>query len=592
MHQRHNVKGKYNMDFRLEHPTPDRYREDWLSLNGVWDFEIDNERSGIAKKYFERDTLGKKINVPFCPESKLSGVEHTDFIMGVWYKRDFEIPSEWSGKRVLLHVGACDYHAKVYVNGKFVGEHKGGYTPFEFDITDKLEGGKNRLTVYAEDDTRDTRFMSGKQSDRYESYGCSYTRTTGIWQSVWLEAVNAERTVKYRAYPDIENCAVTLAVETTEFALGATLSVKAYFDDKEVGAISTKIASRVSTVSLSLSEKHLWSVGEGNLYDLIFAVERDGKVLDTLNGYFGLREIRLTKKGMYLNGKRIFGRFVLDQGFYPDGIYTAPSDAALVFDIEASMSLGFNGARLHQKLFEPRFLYHADRLGYMVFDETANWGLDHTEPTSVYSFLPEWLETMERDIAHPSVIGWCPFNETWDDGETGKHQYQPFIDLVYDVTRSVDPSRIIIGNSGSFPGKNDAHDVHDYEQNPEKFKSYYSETKDGVVRDQLYRSHPKRQKYDISCPIFVSEYGGIRWVVNGGDGWGYGESVKSEDEFFARLEGLTDVLLENEDIFAYCYTQLTDVEQEQNGLLDYRRNFKFPPEKIKEILGKKSVIEK
>jgi beta-galactosidase/beta-glucuronidase len=194
-----------------------------------------------------------KINVPFCPESKLSGVERTDFMLGVWYKRDFEIPADWSGKRVLLHVGACDYHARVYVNGKFVGEHKGGYTPFELDITDKLCEGKNRLTVYAEDDTRDMRFMSGKQCVRYESYGCSYTRTTGIWQSVWLEAADAARVVKYRAYPDIENAAVTLAVETTEFALGATLSVKALFDGREVGSVKTKIASRVSTVSLPLT---------------------------------------------------------------------------------------------------------------------------------------------------------------------------------------------------------------------------------------------------------------------------------------------------------------------------------------------------
>lgn len=579
------------MDFRLEHPTPDRYRESWLSLNGVWDFEIDNEQSGIAEGYPSRESLDMKINVPFCPESKLSGIAHTDFMMGVWYKRDFEIPTEWAEKRVLIHFEACDYHARVYVNGKFVGEHKGGYTPFAFDITDKLVDGKNRLTVYAEDDTRNKLYMSGKQSERYESYGCMYTRTTGIWQSVWLEAADAARVVKYRAYPDIENTAVTLAVETTEFALGATLAVKALFDGREVGSVKTKIASRVSTVGISLSEKHLWGVGEGNLYDLIFTVENDGKTLDVLNGYFGLREIRLAKSGMYLNGKRIFGRFVLDQGFYPDGIYTAPSDAALVFDIEASTSLGFNGARLHQKLFESRFLYHADRLGYMVFDETANWGMDHTNPDVIYTFLPEWLETMERDMAHPSLIGWCPFNETWDDGKTGKRQYQPFIDLVYDVTRSVDPSRIIVGNSGSFPGKSDAHDVHDYEQDVEKFKSYYSETKDGIVRDQIYRSYPKRQWYDISLPIFVSEYGGIRWVVNGGDGWGYGKSVEGESEFFSRLEGLTDVLLENEDIFAYCYTQLTDVEQEQNGLLDYHRSFKFPPEKIKKILAKKSALE-
>ena len=579
------------MDFRLEHPTPDRYRERWLSLNGVWDFEIDNERSGVAKEYFNRDTLNGKINVPFCPESKLSGVEHTDFMRGVWYKRDIEIPADWAGQRVLLHVGACDCCTSVYVNGKLAGKHNGGYTPFTFDITDFLTDGKGRLTVYAEDETREKSYMSGKQSDRYESYHCYYTRTTGIWQTVWLEAVNKARVEKYRAYPDIESCSVTLATETTEAALGKTLAIKAYFDGRLVGETKTKINSRVSTLGIALSEKHLWDLGEGNLYDLVFTVEDNGTVLDTLNGYFGLREVRLNKDGMYINGRRTFGRFVLDQGFYPDGIYTAPSDEALVFDIKASMSLGFNGARLHQKLFEPRFLYHADRLGYMVFDETANWGLDHTSEMAIYTFLPEWIETIERDISHPSVIGWCPFNETWDDGKTGKRQFQPLIDTVYEVTRAIDPSRIIVGNSGSFPGKTDAHDVHDYEQDPEKFRSYYEKAGEGIVTDQLKRSFPKRQSYDVSLPIFMSEYGAIRWVVGGGDGWGYGKSVEGEEDFFNRLEGLTDVLLENENIFAYCYTQLTDVEQEQNGLLDYHRNFKFAPEKIARILAKKSVLE-
>ncbi len=577
------------MDFRFEHPMPDRYRESWISLNGVWDFEIDNERSGQAKGYYNRTALDMKINVPFCPESKLSGVEHTDFMRGVWYTREVKIPNEWGGKRTILHIGACDYHAFVYVNGKIAREHKGGYTPFSFDITDLLEGDVNRITVYSEDETRDDMYMSGKQSDRLDSYHCFYTRTTGIWQSVWLEAADAARVLKYRAYPDVANTAVTLAVETTELALGAELGVKAYFGDREVGNVKTTVNSRLSTVAIPLSEKHLWDIGKGNLYDLVFEIKRGEETLDTMQGYFGLREVRLAKNGMYINGRRTFGRFVLDQGFYPDGIYTAPSDEALVFDIEASMKLGFNGARLHQKLFEPRFLYHADRLGYMVFDETANWGLDHTNPETIYTFLPEWLETVERDISHPSVIGWCPFNETWD--KEGRCQYQPFIDTVYDVTRAIDPSRIIIGNSGSFPGKNDAHDVHDYEQNPEKFKAYYEKAGEGVVEDQLYRSFPKRQYYDVSLPIFVSEYGGIRWVVGGGDGWGYGESVKSEEDFFRRLEGLTDVLLENENIFAYCYTQLTDVEQEQNGLLDYHRNFKFPPEKISKILSKKSVLE-
>ena len=574
---------------RCEHPRPDAVREDWLNLNGEWEFEIDNAVVGLEKKFETRTSLEGKIIVPFCPESKLSGVTHTDFMYAVWYKRDLDIPKYWDGKRVLLHIDACDYETVAFVNGKRVGSHQGGYTPFCFDITSALQNENNYVTVYAKDDTRSPKQVSGKQSPRLNSYGCLYTRTTGIWQTVWLEAVDACHIERYEAVSDVANSTVILSAETTEQALGATVRATVYFDGREVGSGETTILDRRSTFAVKLAEKHLWDVGQGNLYDVIFEVVKDGEVKDTLKGYFGLRDVRITRKGLYINGRNVFGRFVLDQGFYLDGIYTAPSDEALIFDIEASMKLGFNGARLHQKVFEPRFLYHADRLGYMVFDETGNWGLDHTDPMSIYHFLPEWMEEVKRDMSHPSVIGWCPFNETWD--QDGRRQNNDFIDMIFDVTRETDPTRPIVSNSGSFPCKSDVHDVHDYEQDPEKFKEYYSHVDEGIVKCQIFRTSPHRQKYDPAKPIFVSEYGGIRWVVGEGNGWGYGVSVNSEEEFLTRLKGLTDVLLDNKDIFAYCYTQLTDVEQEQNGMLTYDRKFKFDPEIIRAILARKSDYE-
>lgn len=575
---------------RQEHPRPDAVREDWINLNGEWDFEIDNECAGIEGHFENRDSLNCKIIIPFCPESRLSGVENTDFMNAVWYRRDIDIPTEWFGKKILFHIDASDYETTVFVNGKKVGSHKGGYTPFCFDITDVLKDSGNYVTVCAKDDTRSSKQISGKQSPRQGSFGCYYTRTTGIWQTVWLEAVDMCHIDRYEAVCDVENSTVILSAECSDGALGANLRAKVYFDGREVGRGETTILGRESTVTIKLSEKHLWDIGQGNLYDIVFELDRDGEIKDTLKGYFGLRDVRLTKDGFYLNGRRVFGRFVLDQGFYPDGIYTAPSDEALKFDIEASMKLGFNGARLHQKVFEPRFLYHADRLGYMVFDETGNWGLDHTDAMSIYNFLPEWIEEMRRDMSHPSVIGWCPFNETWDQGE--RHQNNDFINMIYDVTRAIDPTRPVITNSGSYPCRSDVHDVHDYEQDPVKFKEYYSHIQEGLVKCQIFRRHPDRQWYDPSRPVFVSEYGGIKWVVGKDDAaWGYGESVKSEEEFLTRLKGLTDVLLDNGNIFAYCYTQLTDVEQEQNGLLTYDRRFKFSPEAISSILAKRSVVE-
>ena len=577
---------------RSEHPRPDLMRDSWLSLNGEWDFEIDNSISGAARGFEKRDSLEGKITVPFCPESKLSGVGHTDFMYSVWYRRSLDIPSEWLGKRILLHIGACDYRTTVYVNGKRAGEHSGGYTPFVFDVTELLESEGNFVTIHAEDDLRTEKQVSGKQSPRYESYGCMYTRTTGIWQTVWLEAVNDAHVVSFKAYPCIADPSVTLSVKTSEASLGGRLTAEAFYDGRAVGKASTEINSALETLTVPLSEKQLWEVGNGRLYDLVFTLDKDGQT-DILRSYFGLRQVALTKKdGLMINGETVFGRFVLDQGFYPDGIYTAPSDDALVFDIEASMACGFNGARLHQKVFEPRFLYHADRLGYMVWGETGNWGLDHTLSESIYHFLPEWLEQLERDFSHPSLIGWCPFNETWD--KHGRQQSCAFIDNIYDVTKATDPTRPVIANSGSYPtSRTDVHDVHDYEQDPAAFYDNYKDAHNGIVNDQLMRSNRRRQFYRPELPIFVSEYGGIKWVeAQNGNAWGYGKDVKSEEEFFERLKGLTDALLGNTAIFGFCYTQLTDVEQEQNGLLTYERCFKFAPERYREIIGRKAAIEK
>ncbi|MBR2353491.1 MAG: beta-galactosidase [Clostridia bacterium] len=577
---------------RCEHPRPDRKREAWINLNGTWEFEIDNAKVGLEKKFYERKSLDGTITVPFSPESVLSGVGHTDFMNAVWYRREIDIPEAWTGKRVILHIDACDHTTTVFVNGQKVGTpHKGGYISFSYDITDFLKDSGNYLTVYAEDDIRSGKQFVGKQSKRLGSYGCHYTRTTGIWQTVWLEAVAEAYVVSYKAYPNISDPSVSLEVKTKGAKIGDVLRVKAFYEGALMGETETKLNSPSAFVKIALAETHLWECGKGRLYDLSFELISEAGT-DTMAGYFGLREVKLTKeKGLEINGKTVFGRFVLDQGFYPDGIITAPSDDALKFDVEASMACGFNGARLHQKVFEPRFLYHADTHGYMVWAETANWGFDHTEFANVEHCLPEWMEEVERDFSHPSIIGWCPFNETWD--LDGKCHSVALIDMIYDVTKMLDNTRPVIANSGSFPTtRTDAHDVHDYEQDPETLRSYYAKMDEGILMDQLQRGYPKRQIYKSELPVFVSEYGGIKWVMEeDATAWGYGKSVTTEEEFFARLEGLTDVLLENPPIFGYCYTQLTDVEQEQNGLLTYDRRFKFAPEKYARIFAKKAKIE-
>ena len=593
---------------RPEYPRPQLAREDWINLNGEWEFEVDRSVSGKARKIQEAEHLADRILVPFCPESQLSGVNYKDFMNCVWYLRRLELPEEWKvgafekGERVILHFGAVDYFATVYINGREVGSHKGGYASFSMDITDRLDrSGENILTVCAEDDVRSGRQPGGKQSMVYASEGCYYTRTTGIWQTVWLEKVPAAHIKSIRIYPDVENTRVRI---TAQVAGSGTLKVQAFYEGRKMGLGSAcvgcgtraaagkpeesvegsrgeRASEGVADVVLDLKEEHLWEPGAGRLYDLTLSFGED-----QVTSYFGLRSVRMEGMRFLLNGKSVFQRLVLDQGFYPDGIYTAPCEEALIRDIKLSMAAGFNGARLHQKAFEPRFLYHCDRLGYLVWGEHANWDLDVSDYAALHVFLPEWMEILERDFNHPAIVGWCPWNETWD--VEGRRQRDENLAVTYLVTKQMDPTRPCIDTSGNYHVMTDIFDLHDYDQNAETFRRRYQRfTRENVLED----NHGSRQTYG-GQPIFISEYGGIKWDVDGGiPGWGYGEGPGTEEAFIERYRGLTDTLLDNEKMFGFCYTQLYDVEQEKNGLYTYDRKPKFDMEIFRRINSRRAAIE-
>ena len=549
---------------RPEHPQPQMERSAWRSLNGAWQFAFDFGRSGLDRHFERRDALDTTITVPFCPESVLSGVHYTDFIPAVWYARAFTLtPEELSG-RVLLHFGAVDYEAHVFVNGEPAGTHRGGYTSFCFDITDLCRAGENRLSVYAEDDNRSGKQPHGKQCESFDSQGCDYTRTTGIWQTVWLEFVPETYIQSVQYYPNITEG--TLLVQAKLCGAG-TFTVKASFEGRPCGEASARAENGFAAVTLPLSELHLWDVGQGNLYDLTLTFGSD-----SVKSYAGMREVRIEGRRVLLNGRPVFQRLVLDQGFYPDGIYTAPDESALVRDIELSLAAGFNGARLHQKVFEPRFLYHCDRLGYLAWGEMANWGLDYSDPAALEAFLGEWLDAVGRDFNHPSIVGWCPFNETWD--REGRRQLDSLLAMVYRVTKQLDPTRPCIDTSGNFHVVTDIYDVHDYEQDPASFAAHYEAFRTGGA---FYDAQAARQQYDGKKPMFVSEYGGIKWNPQGDveKAWGYGDGPATEEAFIERYRGLTEALLSNPNMFGFCYTQLYDVEQETNGLYTYSREPKF-----------------
>lgn len=574
------------------YPNPQFARENFTSLDGQWDFGFQKAKMGfkfstdeqIAVDIRNNNNYPYKINVPFCVESELSGIQYKDFINMVWYKKNVTVNK--NGNRVFLCFGAADHLTTVLVNGKCAGRHKGGYTSFKFDITDLCNDGENEIFVLCEDDVKNPFVIRGKQSEWKKSHACDYTRTTGIWQSVYIQYIPENYIKNFKIYPDHKNGLVTI---NFDLCGKADLTCEAFYNGKSVGKSQFKDASDNAVMQIRLDEIHTWEVGCGELYDLKITFGDD-----VVSSYFGLRNVRLDGYKFLINEKSVFQRLVLDQGFYKKGIYTAPTDEDLINDIKLSMDLGFNGARLHQKVFDPKFLYYADQMGYIVWGEYANWGLDYSNSKSVDVFLNEWNEAISRDFNHPSIVGWCPFNETWD--YKGRHQYDPLLSTVYDFTKAVDSTRPCIDTSGNFHVKTDIYDLHDYSYDVALFRSNYDRF---MTEDYLYEhvlnDNPGRQKYNGE-PVFISEYGGIKWVADTSiKSWGYGKDVKTPEEFADRYVGLTAVIMDNYKMFGFCYTQLYDIEQEQNGLYTYERKRKFDDKIYDRIIAvntKLAAIEK
>jgi len=577
---------------RPEHPRPDFERKAWQNLNGKWQFAVDTARSGREKGWHTGVDFPLEINVPFCPESKLSGVAQTDFLEGVWYRRKFHVEQPLRGQRLLLHFGAVDYDSRVWVNGKEVTRHRGGYTPFHADITDSVDiSGENELVVYASDEERTHVQPMGKQSTHLGSYECMYTRTTGIWQTVWLEAVPEARISGLTVWPDAPNGRASVVVDVLKPHTGLGVEVTALVAGKAVATGKLAQAGPVNTLVLEVPDPVLWQVGKPFLYDLQVRLVEGGKTIDEVSSYFGLREVRIEGDRILINGKSVFQRLILDQGFWPDGIYTAPSDDELKADIERSIACGFNGARLHQKVFEPRTIYWADKLGYLLWGEFPDWGCDvrhHAQARE--NFIREWADVLMRDRSHPAIVAWTPLNEAHSTGS----RYEPtFFVEIYNLTKKLDPSRPICDTSGYTHVKTDIWDLHDYDQNPESFAARYEQFGKDPKTETLARNDADHEPPYEGQPMIVSEYGGTWWnPAQAGDAaWGYGQRPEDEKEFMHRFKGLADAQLDNPHMAGLCYTQLTDVEQEVNGLYTYDRKAKFPPELFKKVLERKAAIE-
>jgi beta-galactosidase/beta-glucuronidase len=588
---------------RPEFPNPQFKRQLWMNLNGPWNFSIDMGKTGIARKSYKNYKFyNKKITVPYPPESKLSGINPKGFMPQVWYHRTVVIPASWKGKRIFLHFGAVDFACRVWVNGQPVGRHVGGSTSFAFDVTPFLHSGSNDIVVMARDEIRSNVQPSGKQAYTYNSRGVYYTRTTGIWQTVWLEARPQSFIKKVSIVPDVDHSRFILTPVWKHLRKGEYFKAVLLSQNGKTLTSSTTHTNG-GTVILKVKRPHLWSPGHPYLFHLVYKLMNNGQTIDKVKSYAGLRKIQVIGNKIYLNNKPIFLRLVLDQGYWPKGEWTAPSDLALKKDIKRAMRLGFNGARLHQKVFCQRFHYWADKLGFLTFGEFDDWGSKKfrtfTNAKSIRNLKRGWAETVAQYKNHPSIIAWTPMNETAIAARANIQNYRVLSRNMYDLTKALDPTRPVNNPSGYVHVKTDLFTVHDYEQNPVTFKARY---------DSVSLDHPqtawigsKRQGRALSAPYegqpyIVDEYGGTLWLPKFADmkprgkgrgTWGYG---KSAVQMVNHIKKLTNVLLDNPNIAGFCFTQLYDVEQELNGLYTYHRKLKYNAVKLKKIFSAPAAI--
>lgn len=575
----------------LNHPRPQFLRDRWQSLNGPWRF-ASSRHSDPAQVVFDREII-----VPFPPEAPLSGLHDESFHERVWYQRNFEIPNDWRSGPLLLHFGAVDYHAKVWVNGTLVVTHEGGHTPFSADISNVLVDGPQTITVCADDDPHDMQLPRGKQDWLREPHGIWYPRTTGIWQSVWLEPVHAWHIAKVRFNADLPRFAIATEVQFSSASTG-TLHLELRHGERVLltdrwGVDGKRIARTLALPDPGIDnarQELLWSPERPTLLDVHLRLEIDGLIVDEVHTYTALRSVEARDGFFNLNGRPYPLRLVLDQGYWPDGLMTAPSDEALRRDVELTKALGFNGVRKHQKIEDPRFLYWADTLGLLVWEELP----------SAYAFGPDaltrltkvWLEAIERDYNHPCIVTWVAFNESWGVPDLPNDARQRHaVAALYHLAKALDATRLVVGNDGWEHVVTDLITLHDYSRDPATLAERYgSDTASRYSALQVLehgRVGMLDPDEDRGQPVILSEFGGIRYHPDA-VGWGY-QQVENPDDLLAIYAAMIHAL-PLRGVAGFCYTQLTDTFQEQNGLLFADRRPKAPLEALRQATREGSVI--
>lgn len=569
---------------RPEYPRPDFQRENWLPLNGEWDFS------------FDEPIFDWKILVPFACETKLSGIHDTSFHNAVWYRRSFSLPEPMHDRQILLHFGAVDYTCRLWVNDQFIREHTGGQCGFSADITDALNAsGENVIVLEARDDPADLEMPRGKQYWKPESESIFYTRTTGIWQSVWLEAVSPMHLCSCRITPLFDERSVRFSYALSAAPQHVTLTAEITFRGKTAGTVSVTPTSargafdwQIDQSALSAwnyQEDLVWTPEQPNLFDVTFRILEHGCEVDAVQSYFGMRKVSIQNGQFLLNNRPYYQKLVLDQGYWPESLLTAPSDEAFIRDIELTKAMGFNGVRKHQKVEDPRYLYHADRMGLLVWGEIgAAYLYSEQYADRIYR---EWLDVLRRDYNHPCIVVWTPLNESWgvQEIETDPRQ-QAHSEAMVAITKSMDTTRLVVDNDGWEHTNGDLLTIHDYSPSGEMLRAHLG-SMDAILalRPAQRALFVGRHAY-AGQPILLSEFGGVKFVpgTEAQHSWGYCEA-DSCAAFAGKLRELFDAVRACPLVDGYCYTQLTDVETEQNGLLTYDRTPKLPLETICAILN-------
>ncbi|ALA59236.1 glycoside hydrolase family 2 protein [Nitrospira moscoviensis] len=581
---------------RIGYPRPELRRTDWLCLNGEWDFSIDPY--GVWEHPSEV-VWRRTIAVPFAPETPASGIEEQGFFRACWYRRSIAPPKLRPGERWMLHFGAVDYLATVWLGGRCLGSHEGGYTPFSFDVTDLLQGpGRGTesrdLVVRAVDLPDDLQQPRGKQDWQREPHLIWYPRTTGIWQTVWLERLPATYIADVRYTPNLSRWEIGLYVgtagrEAEGAKIRATLKVGGRLLAEDVYSVSIgEVHRRIALSDPGIDDSRnqlLWSPGSPTLIDVrLELLSKHGDVIDTVDSYAALREVAIQGDRVTLNGRAVQLRMVLDQGYWPDTGMTPPDDAALRRDVELAKLMGFNGVRKHQKIEDPRYLYWADRLGLLVWEEMPS--AYRFTRKSVERVKLQWEEILRRDYNHPCIMAWVPFNESWGvpnlpDNEPERH----YVQALYHLTKTLDPTRPVVGNDGWESVATDIIGIHDYDDDPHRMARRY-ETTDMRVR--LFQHERPGGRILLlqggsphaDHPIVLSEFGGI--AIQGDERtWGYSRS-ETADDLERRYVDLLHVVHDLQLLAGFCYTQFADTYQEANGLLYADRRPKFPIERIAE----------